>query len=74
MPRATGGTGQDPVLVAEIVSAVKNAASIPVVPKLTPNTDRIGEIATAAAEAGADAIARLTQLAPVRTPRTATMY
>ena len=37
-------------LVAEIVSAVKNAVSIPIVPKLTPNTDRIGEIATAAAE------------------------
>ena len=46
------------------MSAVKNAASIPVVPKLTPNTDRIEEIATAAAEAGADAICAINTVGP----------
>ena len=66
-PHAKGygmAMGHDPVLVAEIVSAVKNAASIPVVPKLTPNTDRIEEIATAAAEAGADAICAINTVGP----------
>lgn len=66
-PHAKGygmAMGQDPELVAEIVSAVKNAVSIPVVPKLTPNTDRIGEIATAAAAAGADAICAINTVGP----------
>ena len=66
-PHAKGygmAMGQDPELVAEIVSAVKNNVSIPVVPKLTPNTDRIAEIATAAAEAGADAICAINTVGP----------
>ena len=43
-PHAKGygmAMGQDPGLVADIVSAVKESVSIPMVPKLTPNTDRI---------------------------------
>ena len=39
-PHAKGlgmAMGQDPALVQEIVSAVKSAVDIPVVPKLTPN-------------------------------------
>ena len=50
-PHASGygmAMGQDPALVAEIVSAVKRAVDIPVIPKLTPNTLDIAAIARAA--------------------------
>ena len=66
-PHAKGygmAMGQDPALVHDIVKAVKAAVDIPVVPKLTPNTDRIQEIALAAVEAGADALCAINTVGP----------
>ena len=66
-PHATGygmAMGQDPELVREITAAVKAVVDIPVVPKLTPNTPNIGEIALAAVEGGADAICAINTLGP----------
>ena len=66
-PHAKGygmAMGQDPALVHDIVKAVKAAVDIPVVPKLTPNTDRIQEIALAAIEAGADALCAINTVGP----------
>jgi len=66
-PHATGygmAMGQDPALVAEIVSAVKAAVSIPVIPKLTPNTPDIGAIARAAEDAGADGFCAINTVGP----------
>ena len=66
-PHATGygmAMGQDPALVKEITAAVKAAVNIPVVPKLTPNTPNIAEIALAAVEGGADAICAINTLGP----------
>ena len=56
--------GQDPQLVAEITAAVKQAVDVPVVPKLTPNADNIGEIASAAVAAGADALCAINTVGP----------
>ena len=66
-PHATGygmAMGQDPELVGEIVAAVKRAVDIPVIPKLTPNTDDIGAIARAAEEAGADGFCAINTVGP----------
>ena len=66
-PHAAGygmAMGQDPDLVYEIVSAVKAAVSIPVIPKLTPNTDNIAGIALAAERAGADGLCAINTLGP----------
>ncbi|MBE3573672.1 MAG: hypothetical protein IMW95_12135 [Moorella humiferrea] len=49
-------TGQDPVLVKRVVSALKAAVKIPVVAKLTPNVTDIAVIARACQEAGADGV------------------
>ena len=46
----------DPVLLAEVVSAVKAIARRPVIVKLSPNVARIEPLAQAAEQAGADAI------------------
>ena len=54
--KAGAEIGCDPVLLTEIVKAVKKAVSVPVFVKLTPNVTNIAEIAKAAEEAGADAI------------------
>jgi dihydroorotate dehydrogenase (NAD+) catalytic subunit len=40
----------------DVVSAVKKATRLPVIPKLTPNVTDVGSIARAAEEAGADAV------------------
>ena len=48
--------GCDPLLLGEIVKAVKKRVDLPVIVKLTPNVADIGEIAQSAEEAGADAI------------------
>ena len=48
--------GANPEPAAEVTAAVKAATSLPVLVKLTPNTSDIAKIATAVAEAGADAI------------------
>ena len=66
-PHAKGygmAMGQDPELVREITAAVKAAVDIPVVPKLTPNTDDIAAIARAAVEGGADAICAINTVGP----------
>lgn len=48
--------GADPAMCGRLVAAVRNACSLPILAKLTPNVTRIADIAVAAAEAGADAI------------------
>lgn len=48
--------GTDPKLVEMIVSSVKNAVSVPVWAKLTPNITDITEIGVAAQSGGADAV------------------
>jgi len=66
-PHAKGygmAMGQDPALVAEIVAAVRAAVDIPVIPKLTPNTPDIGEIARAAEQAGADGFCAINTVGP----------
>jgi dihydroorotate dehydrogenase subfamily 1 len=66
-PHAKGygmAIGQDPEAVKEIVCAVKKAVSIPVIPKLTPNTNNLAEIAKAAVEGGADAISAINTVGP----------
>ncbi|MCP5180269.1 MAG: tRNA-dihydrouridine synthase [Pseudomonadales bacterium] len=66
-PHAKGygmAMGQDPELVREIVAAVKAAVSIPVIPKLTPNTPDIGVIARAALDAGADGLCAINTVGP----------
>lgn len=66
-PHAKGygmAMGQDPALVKEITAAVKAVVNIPVVAKLTPNTDNIAEIAQAAVAGGADAICAINTVGP----------
>ena len=48
--------GTNPRLAARVTSAVKNASSLPLMVKLSPNVTDIKEIALAVEEAGADAI------------------
>ena len=62
----------DPVLLAEVVSAVSKVASHrPLIVKLSPNVARIEPLARAAAEAGADAISLInTFVALAIDPRT----
>jgi dihydroorotate dehydrogenase (NAD+) catalytic subunit len=48
--------GVDPNLTAEVISAVRKAATQPVIAKLTPNVTDITVIAKAAEAAGADAL------------------
>jgi len=43
----------------KLVRAVKSVSDIPLMPKLTPNCDHIADIASAAEEAGADAISAI---------------
>ncbi|MCQ2069594.1 MAG: dihydroorotate dehydrogenase [archaeon] len=54
--------GTDPALVKSIVAAVKDAVSIPVWVKLTPNTHILPQIAVSAQEGGADAIVAINTL------------
>jgi dihydroorotate dehydrogenase (NAD+) catalytic subunit len=49
-------TGQDPEVVSELVRAVKEGTSRPVLVKISPNAADVGEIAGAAEAAGADGI------------------
>ena len=51
--------GQQPELIKEYVSAVKQAVNIPIYAKLTPNTAQIAIEAGAALEAGADGISMI---------------
>jgi len=54
--------GANPESAGRVTAAVKNATSLPVWVKLTPNTADIVEIAVAVAEAGADAISLINTL------------
>ena len=54
--------GTDPALVKEIVSAVKDAVSIPVWAKLTPNTHILNQIGQAVQDGGGDAIVAINTL------------
>jgi dihydroorotate dehydrogenase/NAD-dependent dihydropyrimidine dehydrogenase PreA subunit len=49
-------TGQDPDLARTVVSIIKKAVKVPVVPKLTPNVTDITAIAAACVEGGADGL------------------
>lgn len=57
-PNVSGGVdyGTNPKMTAEVVSAVRECCSLPLIAKLTPNVTSIVEIARAASEAGADAL------------------
>ena len=57
-PNVSGGVdfGTDAVLCQRVVADVRNACSLPVIAKLTPNVTDIAAIARAAADGGADAI------------------
>jgi dihydroorotate dehydrogenase subfamily 1 len=66
-PHAKGygmAMGQDPEMVRDITAAVKAVVDIPVIPKLTPNTDDIAAIARAAIEGGADALCAINTVGP----------
>ncbi|PKM78561.1 MAG: dihydroorotate dehydrogenase [Firmicutes bacterium HGW-Firmicutes-15] len=54
--------GTDPVMVKNVVQAVKAETSLPVMPKLSPNVTNIVEIALAAQEGGADALSMINTL------------
>lgn len=57
-PNVSGGVdfGTDPVMCGRLVADCRQATSLPIIAKLTPNVTRIATIARAAAEGGADAI------------------
>ena len=59
-----GGTafGAYPEPAAEVTKAVRNATSLPVIVKLTPNTADIRAVAVAVVEAGADAVSLINTL------------
>ena len=54
--------GANPDSAAEVTAAVKAVTSLPIMVKLTPNTDDIVRVAIAVAEAGADAISLINSL------------
>lgn len=51
--------GKDASLTKELISAVRGKTSLPLIAKLTPNTNNIVEIAKAAENAGADIISMI---------------
>jgi len=54
--------GGDPQLTDEVVSAVRKATRLPVIPKLSPNVSDVALFARVAQEAGADAISCINTL------------
>lgn len=48
--------GHDPEVVFKLVKEVKRNSKLPVIVKLSPNTDKIVEVARSAEDAGADAV------------------
>jgi dihydroorotate dehydrogenase (NAD+) catalytic subunit len=54
--------GINPKSAADVTAAVKKATSLPVIVKLTPNTGDIASVASAVAEAGANAISLINTL------------
>ena len=57
-PNVSGGVdfGTDAAMCFRLVEATRQACSLPIIAKLTPNVTRITDIAKAAADGGADAI------------------
>jgi dihydroorotate dehydrogenase (NAD+) catalytic subunit len=57
-PNVSGGVdfGTNPAMCEKVVSGVRNACSLPILAKLTPNVTDITVIAQAAASGGADAL------------------
>ncbi len=57
-PNVSGGLdlSLEPAACARVVAAVRKATDMPLLAKLTPNVTRIGDIARAAQESGADAV------------------
>ena len=57
-PNVSGGVdfGTDPAMCQRVVESVRQACSLPILAKLTPNVSRIVDIAQAAADGGADAV------------------
>lgn len=58
-PNVSGGVdfGTDPKMCFEVIHRVRKASQFPIVAKLTPNVTRIVDIAKAAEDGGADAVA-----------------
>jgi len=56
--------GKDPAMTRELVEKVKAATDIPFSVKVTPNADKMVEVAKAAEGAGADAITAINTLGP----------
>ena len=54
--------GTDPAMTAKVVSSVRKATRLPVIPKLSPNVTDIVLMARACVEAGADAISLINTL------------
>ncbi|MCL1885309.1 MAG: dihydroorotate dehydrogenase [Dehalococcoidia bacterium] len=54
--------GANPASAASVTQAVRETTSLPVIVKLTPNTNNIVELACAVAEAGADAVSLINTL------------
>jgi dihydroorotate dehydrogenase (NAD+) catalytic subunit len=63
-PNVTGGVdyGTDPSLCERLVAQVRENCELPIIAKLTPNVTRIGDIASAAAAGGADAVSLINTL------------
>ncbi len=57
--------GADKDVVAEYMQQLRRATNALLLPKLTPNIDKIGEIAIAAMENGADGIAAINTVGPI---------
>ena len=57
--------GQSPELVRAFTACVKQAVTIPVIPKMTPNITHIAEPASACIQAGADAISAINTIKSV---------
>jgi dihydroorotate dehydrogenase (NAD+) catalytic subunit len=57
-PNVSGGVdfGADEALCGPLVEACRQATSLPIIAKLTPNVTSVGRIARAAADGGADAL------------------
>ena len=63
-PNVSGGVdyGTDPALTERVVSGVRDVTNLPIIAKLTPNVTSVAEIAAAAAQGGADAVALINTL------------
>ncbi len=54
--------GTDPDMAARVISAVRAATTLPLIPKLSPNVPQVARFAKVAEEAGADALSLINTL------------